>query len=806
MKTKIHILKASAGFRILFLFLLEFIFILPAAFSQYPVAGKELVSELDQYRSQNVQEKLFVHTDKDSYISREICWFRIYYVDAFYNTPASLSKIAYVEILDRNNRPMLQQKVSLKPGESDGSMIIPVSIPSGTYTFRAYTNWMKNFGPEYFFEKAIRIINPKNLKTDSTIAKIKKYDVQFFPEGGNLVQKIESKVGFRITDAYGMGLECDGLIMNQAGDTVLKFRPLHMGLGNFVFTPELGQSYKALVRFPHGETITKELPAAYASGYTINLSRNQSSQIVATVHASGDLNDQDIFVVVHGQHNRLPVKNGKLTGDGFSFVVDPAELEDGISQFTVFNSIGQPVCERLYFKYPDNKLEISTSANPEYGIREKVSLDLSITDQMGKPASADMSLAVYRLDSLQDVDETDIKYYLYLSSELGPVEYPSFYFQGDVKSREADMENLMLTHGWRRFNWKDIVQRKPLEVEFYPEFDGHIITGKLVNNKTGVGIPYEGVYLSVPSTRTQYRPTLSDANGRVKFEITGFYGTQELVVQTNPKEDSASHIEINSPFLQKYSAGNFPQFDIPDINSPTLLYQSIHEQVRHVYDGTKLSKFGLQNVDSNTFYVTPDEKYMLDDYTRFQTMEEVLREYVRSMKVNRRGDNFQIFLVNNPVKRFFDDEPLILIDGVPFFYTNELIQQDPLKIKRLDLINRQYVIGYQTYPGIINLITYQGDLDGIVLDPHALVLDYPGIPEAREFFAPKYETEDQVNSRMPDYRTLLYWSPQIKSGPEGDKPLSFYTSDVPGKYAVVVQGLSDSGVPGSRLLFFTVKK
>ncbi len=108
---------------------------------------------------------------------------------------------------------MLQQKVSLKPGESNGSMIIPVNIPSGTYKFRAYTNWMKNFGPEYFFEKAIRIINhERTCKPDSTIAKIKKYDVQFFPEGGNLVQQIESKVGFRITDAYGRGLECDGLI------------------------------------------------------------------------------------------------------------------------------------------------------------------------------------------------------------------------------------------------------------------------------------------------------------------------------------------------------------------------------------------------------------------------------------------------------------------------------------------------------------------------------------------------------------------------------------------------------------------
>ncbi len=109
----------------------------------------------------------------------------------------------------------------------------------------------------------------------------------------------------------------------------------------------------------------------------------------------------------------------------------------------------------------------------------------------------------------------------------------------------------MLTHGWRRFNWKDIVQHKSLDVEFSPEFDGHIITGKLVNNRTGIGVPYEGVYLSVPSTRTQYRPTLSDANGHVKFEVTGFYGTQELVVQTNPREDSASHIEISKPILCK---------------------------------------------------------------------------------------------------------------------------------------------------------------------------------------------------------------------------------------------------------------
>ena len=620
------------------------------------------------------------------------------------------------------------------------------------------------------------------------------------------MQQIDSKIGFRVTNSYGKGLDCKGFLINQNGDTILRFQPLHKGLGSFDFTPEAGQSYKAIIRFPDGQSVTKEMPSVYTSGYAISLSKTQGSQITLAVHVTPDLGDPNVFLIIHGQHGALPVKTGILANHTYSFNVQQNDLEDGISQFTLFNDYGQPVCERLYFKYPEKKLSISANAGSEFSIRNKVSVDFSVTDELGKPVTADMSMAVYRLDSLQNVDETNIGNYLYLSGELGSIESPDFYFEDGGKSREADMENLMLTHGWRRFNWKEIVRQKSLKVEFPPEFDGHIITGKLVNNKSGKGVPNEGVYLSVPSARTQFRPALSDGKGFVKFELNGFYGSEELIVQTNPKEDSLSHIEIASPFSTKYSGNLYPDYTIPTINSSTLSNQNIQEQVRHIYDGTKLSKFNRQYVDTNTFYVTPDEKYMLDDYTRFQTMEEVLREYVHSINVNRRGENFQVYAVDNSVHNFFTDEPLILIDGVPFFYTNELIQQDPLKIKRLDLINRQYDVGYQTYPGIISLTTYHGDLDGVVLNPHALVLDYPGIPETREFFAPKYETEQQINNRMPDFRTLLYWSPQIKSDAGGRKQLEFYTSDLPGKYALVVQGVSDSGVPGNNVIYFTVKK
>jgi hypothetical protein len=780
--------------------------LVPAALAQNDPVEKDIHEAFNEYRGRYIQEKLFIHTDKNSYLSREICWFRIYYVDAFYNRPASLSTIAYVEMLDKNNLPVLQEKISLKPGESSGSLIIPVNISSGTYKLRAYTNWMKNFSPDYFFEKAIRILNPKELQTEPVVSKTKHYDLQFFPEGGNMVQDIETRVGFRITDAYGKGLDGEGILLNQNGDTVLKFHPENHGLGSFIFTPAAGKTYEAIVHLPRGEQVRKQLPPCYQSGYVMDVSRTVDSEIVAHVHVSPDLDGQDIYLFVHGSHESQPVKKQHLTNGRASFPIKYGELEDGISRITLFDKEGRPLCERLYFKYPEEKIFISAEGVSEYTTRKKIALTISVKDQTGIPVSTDMSMAIYRLDSLQPIDENDIRNYLYLTADLGPVESPAFYFRRQDPERAQDMDNLMLTHGWRRFTWKDQLEKNSPPPLFPPELNGHIIQGKLADNTAGAAVAGTNVYLSIPSTRTQFRATTTDANGHFKFEMPGFYGSQEIILQTNPAEDSVSRIDIVSPFSDKYSANGFPEFSISSKNSASLLDHSIDEQVRHVYLGTKLNRFASAVVDTNSFYVEPDEKYLLDDYTRFQTMEEVLREYVRSVNVGRKREKFQLFVEDKPQREFFREEPLILIDGVPFFDSDELFKQDPMKIRRLDLLNREYSLGYQSFKGIVNVTTYHGDLGGIQLNGHPTVLDYPGIADQREFFSPVYETEEQVSSRIPDFRTLLYWSPEIQTDDQGKKALSFYTSDLPGKYAIVMMGITKKGEPASRIVLMEVKK
>ena len=376
----------------------------------------------------------------------------------------------------------------------------------------------------------------------------------------------------------------------------------------------------------------------------------------------------------------------------------------------------------------------------------------------------------------------------------------------DGETRDKEMDNLMLTHGWRRFVWQDVFTQRPFPIHFSPECNGHIIRGKLVNSISGMADKGVTTYLSVPSAHTEFRVTSSDSMGLVKFELPGFYGSEEIILQTDPKEDSTSRVEILSPFSDRYAASRLPEYTMPSVQSASLLDQSIAEQVQHIYAGNNLNRYSMQPVDTNSFYVEPDEKYYLDNYTRFQTMEEVIREYVVSTNVVQKRNRLQLFLANKPQREFFDEAPLILIDGVPFFDANELFQQDPMKIRRIDLMNREYAIGYQTFKGIVSVTTYKGDLNGIRLNSHPIVLDYPGIPEQREFFSPKYETEDQINSRMPDYRTLLYWSPRILTGNENKKTLNFYTSDLPGHYAAVIMGLSESGIPGIQTVYFSVKK
>jgi hypothetical protein len=761
-------------------------------------------NDLAQYHTQRLEEKLYVHTDKDSYLAGEICWFKLNVLDAGQHRPLDISKIAYIEWLDKDNHPVLQTKVGLSQGHGDGSLYLPLTLRTGNYKMRAYTNWMKNFGVDWFFEKMVTVVNARKSAEIPAAPAPLEYSAVFFPEGGNLVQNLASTVAFKVTDQYGRGVECNGVITEDDQDTVARFSAWRFGMGHFTLTPRAGHRYRSTVRLADGTAISTLLPSAYPDGTVMSVSEEDATHFRVNVQST--VAGSAIYLIAHTRQSVKVAEAATLKDGKASFLVDKNNLGEGISHLTLFNAERQPVCERLVFTSPSHRLHIGISADKEkYGTRKPIRLQVGSTGSDDRPVKADCSLSVFRIDSLQNPSSVDISSYLWLTSDLkGKIESPAYYF--DHPDDRQAIDNLMMSHGWRRFRWEEVLHRVTPSFDFPPEYNGAIVSGKIVDTRTGNG-PGRAVqgFLSVPGTRTQFTSTYSDTSGQIKFELKEFYGGQELIAQTDPNADSAYRIDIASPFSEKYTDVLFPPFILPSADSAILAEKGLDMQVLNRYGGERLKQFQLSGVDTNAFYLYPDHSYLLDDYTRFTTMEEVMREYVVMMLVQKRRGHYHLPVFDLPNNRFFDDDPLILLDGVPVFNIDSLMVLDPLKMRKLDVVQRRYFLGSTSYDGIMNWITYKGDLDGYVLDPHATVVDYEGLELQREFYSPSYATEEQAASHLPDFRNVLYWCPAVPQDSTGKSTLNFYSSDLPGKYVVLVQGLTTGGEAGSGIASFEVE-
>jgi hypothetical protein len=476
---------------------------------------------------------------------------------------------------------------------------------------------------------------------------------------------------------------------------------------------------------------------------------------------------------------------------------------------------GRPVCERLYFTYPRQALNITAQPEqPVYGNRKKI--DITLYAGADQPAdNASLSMAVFRMDSLEAMPEETIYSYLLLSSDLrGKVESPAWYFSRNTAETKPAMDNLMLTHGWRRFAWENILQGKEPVFSFVPEYNGHLVTGRITDTRTGKPAANITGYLSVPGRRTQFYPSMSNAQGQVRFEMKEMIGSSEIIAQTNTQQDSLYKLDIDNPFSTAYNSTGIPPFSFPRSYAGNLVNKSISTQVQNIYTAQQRKQFNFPELDSVPFYGKADATYYLDKYTRFITLEEVLREYVTFLDVQRARGKYHIPLFDFtasqgliPTKQviLFPTDPLVLLDGVPLFDVTRLMAMDARKIRKLDIFNHRQFVRGMYFDGVLNWHTYNGDLADLELDPGAVAIDYEGLQPQRIFYSPVYDTDDKRDSHLPDFRNLLYWSPSLRTNDKGYAQTSFYSSDLKGKYAVMVQGLSKNGVGGSGVSFFEVK-
>lgn len=767
-------------------------------------------NKLVAYRDKTLQEKLFVHTDKKTYLAGEFLWFKLYYVEGYTHHPLTLSRLAYLELLNADNQPVSQAKVSLKAGEEDGSLYLPLNLPTGNYKLRAYTNWMKNFAPEFFFEKEVSIINPlSSSKAQSKTSTENANDITFFPEGGNLVNGLTSVLAFKGNNIYGRGVPFKGWILDEKNDTVTTFSPFKFGMGNVSFTPAAGHVYKASVLFADGKRIKKDLPQIQDNGYVMHLQKINASQIKIDVKTISSSATGEIFLIAHTREIIQVADQATFNNGAAVFLVDASRLALGVTQFTLFDSHRRPVAERLYFTPPQStwKADVQTDRN-EYASREKINLSLRTIDSKGAQVPANLSLSIFRLDSVQIPDNINIENYFLLTSDLaGSVESPAYYFGEPTVEREQATDNLMLTQGWRRFRWQNVLADKETFVASHPpEINGPLLTANVYAVQSNQPVSGLQTFASLPGKRYQVHFAQSNSAGQVQFELKDYYGPGEIMIKPFSDDDSLYRIELQNPFSEQYATTPITPLLLHKEQEKRVNNYSIGMQVRQVYAGDSLNRFNPpQPLDSFSFLGFPDYTYNLDDYTRFTTMEEVLREYVRPITVGVQKGRPHMVFVNETSRTTHDNNVLVMLDGVPLHNQDRLFTYDPLKIKKLEIFPRPYVIGPNYFFGVANFSTYKGEFDGFELDPHLIAIDYQGLQMQREFYVPVYETPAQKASRLPDYRNTLYWNPNISTSVTGNTSLSFFSCDQKGRYLGVVQGMGTDGQVLAQEFMFDVK-
>jgi hypothetical protein len=595
-----------------------------------------------------------------------------------------------------------------------------------------------------------------------------------------------------------------GRVLNAAGQAVASFQTLRLGMGSFWLTPTAGQGpYTAVLAVAGQRPLSRRLPSAQERGYVLHLDAADPAQLVFSVSSASTAQPELLTLLGYaGQQVVLETQLQLLNGHA-EFRAAKSQLPGGIVRFTLFDARQRAVCERLSFSPPSRPLVLSAQADrATYALRDQVQVQVAATDLV--PAS--LSMAVYRLDSLNTTPALTIDQYLGLTSELrGVVENPAYYFSASGPEGLAATDNLLLTQGWRRFRWDDILAASPAPLAYLPEPYGPVVRGRLTQAGTAQPRPNVLTYLAAPSRVIRLSNSLSDASGLVRFELPNLYGPQRLVLQADPRQDSTSRLTLLSPFSARYAPGLARTLPLAPRWQSTYAQRHLLQQLQESYGTTGAGHVLAPATDSLAFYGKPSAAYFLDKYTRFKVLEEVLREYVPTVLVKIRKDGYHLMVVDESYKTLvlLKENPLVLLDGVPLFDINKAMAISPLKLQKLEVIASRYFHGPGLYDGIVSFTSYQGDLAGLQLGPRVLVQPYEGLQPPREFYAPRYESAQDKQRRLPDLRNLLYWSPTVAA--TGTQPLRFYTGDQPGRYLVVLQGLADDGRAGSTSLTFEVK-
>jgi len=733
----------------------------------------------------------------------------------------------YVELLNEKGSVIYKKICWVQNGLSYGDIHLADTLSSGMYQVRAYTNLMRNFDEQWFFRRNLLIWNlgGKKMVDDSRQLRQRNIDLQFFPEGGTFVVNLKTRMGFKATDENGKGLEVKGRIVDEKGNEIVEFISAFKGMGHFDIQPREGHRYTAEVIVAGGIKMNVNLPVPQTSGVTLSI--DPTGKDLLKVKVTEESVSQDGIpgynLVASAKGKVLFNKEIKIQ-NGFSALhVEKDDVPTGIVQFTLFDMKMIPRCERLVFVNNHDFIEVNIDPDKRvYRPGEKAQLFVETFNTEGDPCMASLSMSASHSDNqlkLEDYPNNIITHFL-LGSELkGLVEDPTYYFKDNSLSTQSAMDNLMLTHGYRYFEWEQIMKDQHVPLVFKPE-SGIKIKGNIKTSITEREVVNGNVSLLFLHDTLKTYQAVTDSTGHFEFKDFYFKDTVAVFLEAkNAKGRKSTFIELdksswespevkslplNYNYLENRKVSvTFDQDNLLKINRKWRLSDTI--MLNEVRVATSKYKFGkrplrlhnkadyaldLQTDDDelgNVFYKLVDKfsNVIVKVQEESKFVPTTYLEGYRSWDILNSAPVFPTVRVD-----YQTEVAVYVLDGK--VVDEDLIHAMPAgAFKRVEILKNGRVYGNYK-GGAVCFFTKYGAFNALPNSQGEKNSRIPGYSVIRRFYSPNYENLPPQEMK-DDFRNTLYWDPLIKTDSTGEAQVSFYNSNQIGEVQIIVEGITKDG-------------
>ena len=784
------------------------LFVITICFSPLFSSAQMIDSMMRVYSDRFPQEKLYIQFDKKAYNPGERIWYKAYLFTGF--EPSPFSKNFYAELYDAFGNLILRNTAPIEESTASGNFDLPASFVGTRIHIRAYTTWMLNFDTSFVYTKDLRIIG--STQDSSALADPSPSSLHFFPEGGDMVAGVENTIAFKAEDAFGQPRRVSGILYDQSGKAILNFNSAHNGMGKFLLSPDKQDVFYALWKDEKGIEHRTELPPVKSSGIVMRVINTNQKLVFSVARPAESVANQQVVMIAHMNQQMIykatiTLKDVTMNGGN----IPTGELPTGIVQLTVFDMNQIPLAERVCFINNHNynfegKLNMSAKSLKKRG---RNVLDIELPDTM----QSNLSLAITdaEVDGNRPWDDNIISDLLLTGDLHGYVKNPYYYFQNNSDSLVQQLDLVMLTHGWRRFKWEDLVKGKTpvikYPIENYLSLNAEVLGVQISHIAKDESL---NVIFQNKDSATNMLTVPYVNNG--KFRITGliFFDTARIFYQFNTNHNLSNEsavifkngmytgVKKLRPFNMTMAAWS------PDDSSLIRKSQQVFVEISRIREqDKKVQNLAVVTVKgrSKSDKEKLDEQYssglfsggnatifdLMNDASSYASLDvfSYLQGRVAGLQITNSGPT----------------PSLTWRGSTPAIYLNEM-QTDAGQVKNIHMSEvamvKVFSPGSATAMsrgggGVIAVYTKKGQdkrpdptIKGLEM---ARITGYNAI---REFYSPDYLINPEPET--DDIRTTLYWNPNLLGGKGKTRfSIPFYNSDVTHQIRVILEGYNTEG-------------